>query len=180
VITHFNPPETYPYNSTGNAKRYPSYVPLLMARAAQKEEAKIKRIRKEFRDLFGKKISIKYNLRDLYDILLADKEQTHSESWILSGVPSEVTRYLQAAIDKMKTLAFAEDKLYRAEWLAVAPKGVLLEVVKEMQIVEENTYHECIYQDGFFKLRTIPKNFRTHHATIADRAVELLEKGCFD
>ena len=104
-----------------------------MVRAREKEKAKVEKIRNEFHKLFGKEVDITYDLRGLYDILMGNPDQTREKSWVLRMVPNEISEYLQAAINKMKVLAFGEDELYRTEWLTVASKGVIFEVVEQLQ-----------------------------------------------
>jgi len=160
-----------------NTRLYPTYVPLVMVRAARNEIPKIERTRKWFHELFGKEIDINYDLRALYDTLMKNRDQIErllyrDEGAICRALPGEVAHYLELAILKMKTLVFSEDELYRTEWLMAAPKGVIFEVVEHLQTGAP--HNECIYQDGYFKLRTSAKSFGSYQGTIADGAVELL------
>jgi len=159
-------------------KQDPNYVPLVMLRAARKEDASLERTRSDFRKLFGIEITISYDFRDLYDTLVKDMDQIERQDYrgdsenICRSLPKHVAWYLEYAVLKLKALAFYDDELYRSEWLKAAPKGVKFEVVEELQT--DSPHNECIYQDGFFRLRTTAKYFGRHHETIADRAVELL------
>jgi hypothetical protein len=183
--------------STGIAARDPGFLPLALARAAKTVlEPKLERHREELRSIFGKSVDISYDLRALFNILTerASMERMESrhfrqEGNLSRGIPGEIHNYLDSAILKLKSLDFRHDELYRSEWLAAAPKGVVFEVVEQLQTViifpksapscsnvllQNASYNECIYKDGFFRLRTIPYYFGTHYATIADRAIDQL------
>jgi hypothetical protein len=175
----------------------PEYLSLALRRAARKDlEPKLEKLKYDLHSVLGQDVNITYNLRELHNILTSPeniqkiRNSPFAQEGVLdNAIPGAVANYIESAIKKLRALNFNMDDLYRKEWLAASPQGVLFEVVSKLKTVslvdtlltahgidktKDAPHNECIYRDGYFRLRTLPEHFGDHYATIADRAMDQL------
>jgi len=158
----------------------PNYLPLVMVRCAQDHLVhRITECKQRLQTLFGKEIEISYDLRNILTILALPRNINKLEARIYQqegalekAIPKELAVYFDNAVRKLESLNFNLDELYKTEWLNAAPKGIMFEVVEKLQT--NASYNECIYGEGYFRLRTTPQYFGLSYGTIAERVIDQL------
>jgi hypothetical protein len=121
----------------------PEYVPLTLRRAARKDlEPELHKFKQDLFSIFGQNVDITYDLRGLRNVLLAPENKDRfsrryfrQDGALDDAMPREIAYYIRCAINKLKALGFDQDSLYRNEWIAASPKGLLFEVVPKLETV---------------------------------------------
>jgi hypothetical protein len=119
----------------------PEYLPLVLVRAEQTWLGpNIEQYQTDLQAIFGQPLEVSYDLRAIFQLLSKDPyamgKLNGKMGALCRTIPSSLDVYFKSAISALsKSLNFKHDELYRSAFLAAAPKGIMFEVVKELQTV---------------------------------------------
>jgi len=151
-------------------------LPVSTKRAITSElEPRLKKASDKFEKMFGQPITLGYNVKEILDFLKKPENRklcSIGDGELDAAVPRHIGDYFDRAADSMESQNFGKDDMMQEAFIESAEKGIVFEVVDKLQ--NNQTYNDCLFEDGYFKLQTVPSQFGSWIGDTATNAANRL------